>query len=305
MALLSIRLFGRLRVSLGSDAEIKCARTGHTLLAYLLLQRDYSPRDLLASLCWAEQPEDSARSCLNTALWRLRSALEPDPTPRGTYLLTGSDGEVGFNWQSPHWLDLAEFERAVSAALAWPAGRLTQSQLADLERALDLYTGDLLEGFYDDWALRERERQRGLYLDGLQHLMRRHALDGAYHKSVLAGQRILSLDPLREDVHRDLMRLYAADGQRALAVRQFMTCRETLAAELGIEPMDETETCYREILAKGGTAVQPSRTRPRQPPKPDLDAALAELSAARRQLQAAQERLNAALTTMEKFAPCA
>lgn len=303
MTLLSIRLFGRPRVTLGSDAEIKFAHTGQTLLAYLLLHRDLSARDLLVSLCWAEQPEENARSCLNTALWRLRSALEPDPIPRGTYLLSSPAGEVGFNWESPHWLDLAEFEVAAGAALARRPAELTGAQVDNLERALDLYSGDLLEGFYDDWALRERERQRGLYLDGLHLLMRRHTLDAAYHKGIAAGQRILRLDPLREDVHRDLMRLYAANGQRALAARQFITCRDTLQAELGIPPMEETEACYRQVLAEGEVTGR-TQTPYLAQPAHDLGTALAELAAARRQLQLAQERLTEALTVMEQFVPC-
>ncbi len=301
MTLLSIRLFGRPRAWLGADAEIKFAHTGQTLLAYLLLHRDFSPRDLLASLCWAEQPEESARSCLNTALWRLRSSLEPGPTARGTYLLTSPAGEVGFNWESQHWLDLAEFEHVIASALARSPAQLAQAEIAALERALDLYSGDLLEGFYDDWALRERERQRGLYLDGLQHLMSRHTLDGAYQKGIAAGQRILRLDPLREDVHRDLMRLYAANGQRALAVRQYTVCRETLHVELGIPPMDETEACYREVLAARRAVAG---VAPALPTRPDLASALAELDAARRQLQTAQERLSEAVSAMEQFVPC-
>lgn len=304
MTRLSIRLFGRPRVSSGADAEIKFAHTGQTLLAFLLLHRDFIPRDLLASVCWAEQPEESARSCLNTALWRLRSTLEPEPGSRGTFLLTNSAGDVGFNWGSSHWLDLAEFESVVAPTLARRPVELVPAEVKHLASALDLYTGDLLEGLYDDWVLRERERQRGLYLDGLQHLMRRYTLDGDCQNGIATGQCILRLDPLREDVHRDLMRLYAANGQRALAVRQFVTCRDMLQVELGIPPMEETEACYRQVL---GDEARPRRALPAGPnqaARPDLTTALAELAAARHQLQAAQERLSDALVTIEQFAPC-
>lgn len=253
MGALRICLFGRVRVALdGGAQEIRMTPTAQTLLAFLLLQRTFSPRDVLASLCWGDQPEEQARNCLNTALWRLRRALEGDQASSAAYLLTMPTGEVGFNWDSDHWLDVMIFEHTAAPVLAAPAGDLTQGQAQGLESALSLYTADLLEGFYDDWALRERERMRSMYLDSLSRLMRYHHARGAYADGLAAGQQLLAHDPLREEIHREMMRLYLKAGDRALAVRQYNLCREILADELGIPPMTETEALYRHILETGG-----------------------------------------------------
>jgi DNA-binding SARP family transcriptional activator len=75
---------------------------------------------------------------------------------------------------------------------------------------------------------------------------------GAYEESLAYGQQILSYDPLREEIHRDMIRLYLESGQRALAVRQYERCRETLAAELGIAPMAETQALYAQIVPAAG-----------------------------------------------------
>lgn len=225
--------------------------TAQTLLAFLLLQRTFSPRDVLASLCWGDQPDEQARNCLNTALWRLRRSLDGAQMAPDTYLLTMPTGEVSFNWGSNHWLDVTTFEQAAVPLLNAPASTLTTDQVQGLESALALYTGDLLEGFYDDWALRERERVRGMYLDSLARLMRFHHARGAYAEGLAAGQKLLAHDPLREEIHREMMRLYLKTGERALAVRQYHLCREILADELSILPMAETEALYQQILSVG------------------------------------------------------
>ncbi|MFQ6102462.1 MAG: BTAD domain-containing putative transcriptional regulator, partial [Anaerolineae bacterium] len=193
MRVLRISLFGGVRIAHdGQISGMKVTRIVQTLLAYLLLQRHRShPREVLAGLFWGDHSQERARSCLSTALWRLRRVLEPEGTPRGTYLMTTPAGEIGFNRESDHWLDVAVFEEQVGRVLAKPIHAVEAAGVRELESALQLYRGELLEGFYDDWALRERERLRCLYLNSLAHLMRYYKHHGAYEQSLAYGQQIL------------------------------------------------------------------------------------------------------------------
>jgi DNA-binding SARP family transcriptional activator len=219
------------------------------LLAYLLLQRHRThPRELLAGVFWGDQSQKQARRCLNTALWRLRQVLEPEGIPRGTYLLTTSTDEISFNCESNHWLDVAVFETRCRSILAKPIQTMTADDADMLKRALQLYTGELLEAFYDDWALFEREQLRRLYLNSQAHLMHYCKYHGDFEESLACAQKILDQDPLREEIHREMMRLYLASGQRALAVQKYEACRQILAIELGISPMEETQMLYHQIL---------------------------------------------------------
>ena len=61
------------------------------------------------------------------------------------------------------------------------------------------------------------------------------------------AQRWLSLDPLHEPAHRQLMRLYARTGQRSAALKQYLTCTRLLDEELGVEPLAETTALYQDI----------------------------------------------------------
>ena len=86
-----------------------------------------------------------------------------------------------------------------------------------------------------------------MLLRTLAKLMVYHGTKGQYEEAITYGQRILSLDPLREEVHRELMRYHQSAGRRAEALQQFQACRGILREELDIEPMPETMALYRRI----------------------------------------------------------
>lgn len=249
--LLRISLFGCVKIEHDNWlTEAKAPPVAQALLAYLLLKpRLYHPREMLVDIFWSHQDEDKARRCLSTALWRLRRVLEPEGVPKGNYLLTTSPGEIGFNWQSLHWLDVKSFKKGVEQALKKTVTNVTPAEVQKLKAALDLYKGDLLEEFYDDWVLLEREYLRRLYLDGLTWLMRYYKYQGDTQQSLSYGQQILQYDPLCEDIHREIMKLYIDNGQWAKAVYQYQVCQNILDTELNISPMAETQALYRQITA--------------------------------------------------------
>lgn len=294
MATLHVRLFGSFQIMLGEEtAPLNVPPSARTLLAFLLLQSHRAlPRDTLAAVCWGERPNEQARACLNTALWRLRRALAPANAAATDFLLTNGAGEVGFNWDSDHWLDLTVFELQAAAFLAAPTDTLTPACIANMESAVGLYSADLLEGFYEDWALQERERLRLIYLSCLARLMQHHARQDAHQQGLNYGQLILRHDPLREEVHRQVMRLHWRAGERDRAVRQYQLCREVLAAELGIPPMPETEALFAQIVAGSATDAP---FAPAGPPAPaGLQDALRSIADARARLAAAHRDLNRA-----------
>lgn len=300
MNTLRIFLFGNVRlIHPGRSATATMPPTGQMLLAYLLLQPNHSyPRELLAERFWGDYSPKSARRCLNSALWRLRRVLEPEDIPRGTYLLAdNSTGEVSFNWNSDHWLDMAVFEAQADQVINKPVESMTAAEANLLEQTLQLYTAELLEGIYDDWALHTREHLRRLYLNSLAHLMGYYHHHGLYQKGLVCGHQILAEDPLRERIHRQMMRLYLANRQRPLAIRQYRRCCEILKRELGIPPMPETQRLYVQILP-ASSAPQTSSTLVGEPVTKEQ--ALAQLQAAKRDLGEAYEQLQTAIQLVEQ-----
>ena len=252
MSSLQITLFGCVRVTHNNWlTETKLTRDIQALLAYLLIERHrIHSREALAGIFWGEYTQEKSHGSLNTALWKLKKILEPKGISAGTYLISGHSHEVGFNRESQYWLDVEIFEEKANYLLSSDWHTVNESHAHELKKNLEFYQGELLEGFYEDWALHERERLRSLYLRNLIYLLHYYGFHGLYEQAIAYGQQILDMNSLREEIHREMMRFYVENGQRALALRQYQICQAALAKELGISPMEDTQALYTKIFTE-------------------------------------------------------
>lgn len=261
-------------------------------------------RDVLAGQFWGERTDAKARKALRTTLWRIRSVLKP----RGdeVSILRVSNEEIGFLDSDATWVDALEFQRRVHALAPGSGSLLDEEATSSLDRAVDLYRGDLLDGLYDDWCVVERERFRLSYLGALERLMGHHEARGEWRAALAFGRKVLQADPLREDVHRRVMVCHQAMGNRPSAIRQFRRCQAVLREELELEPMEETVRLCERIKAgepppderSGQPAPAPGATRRRgrtgKGPTSSRSASMIDrLSAATARLERTVDRLNA------------
>lgn len=203
------------------------------LFAYLVVHanRNHS-RSMLAGLLWPEKTEEKARASLSTEIWRLRRVLESFEE----HLLLARD-EVGFKIE-PGQVDVQLF------------GELIQKQEYDsLTRAVELYTGDFLEGCYSDWCLLMREQFRDSLTTALEKLLDYHKSRGNWAEAIVYAKSLIGYDPLREELHRTLIHLFVDGGQRASALAQYQFCADLLLRELGVQPMPETQALFRQLQA--------------------------------------------------------
>ncbi|MCB0122495.1 MAG: hypothetical protein KDE58_09645, partial [Caldilineaceae bacterium] len=153
------------------------------------------------------------------------------------------------NRQLPYQLDVELLYKAIELAQS------TQDLVA-LQRAVALYRGEFLAGFhlngtnlFEEWLLQQREQLHLFVLRALEILMERSLAEGNYPIGLDAGHQLLTMEPWAETAHRQLMLLFALNGQRGRALQQYKTCCRLLADELGVEPMAETTALYRQIQA--------------------------------------------------------
>jgi DNA-binding SARP family transcriptional activator len=148
--MLDIKLFGTGQVRYFDQLlEGFPTRQSHLLLCYLLLNRHHShSREQLAAVFWTERSTQTSRCYLRNLLWRLRHALQSIGAPVDEYLSIGHDN-VAFLTSSRLWLDIEVFERTLTRYECLSGQQLLPDQAAaQLEEAVDLYVGDLLEGLY-------------------------------------------------------------------------------------------------------------------------------------------------------------
>ncbi len=263
---LKLALLGPLQVARGeTDVTERTSGKAQALLCYLAVTGRSQSRSVLADLLWSEMPEEAARSNLRMALSNLRREVEP--------YLTVTRDSLGFNVESPYWLDVGEFARLVTPVSRLAESRLRDEEVASLTEAVRLYRGDFLEGFYvrdapvfEGWVLTERERLRQLALQALNSLATHHTHERSYGVASDYTARLLALEPWLEEAHQQMMRLLALRGQQGAALAQYEICRRVLAEELGVEPSEETVALYEQIRRGeiGERSAEPERLAPRR-----------------------------------------
>ena len=251
MSTLSIQLFGKFCVRRNEQVlEGFDARKVQELFCYLLLHRNHSlPRETLAGLLWPDTTTIQSKKNLRQALWQLQSALGSQTEPLNDRVLLVEPEWVQLNLEANFWLDVVIFEKAFDLVQKVPEQELDAQRVQVLQDAVQLYQGPLLEGWYQDWCLLEREHLQNMYLTMLDKLMGYCEVYRDYETSLLYGMRIMCYDRARERTHRRLMRLYYLLGDRAEALRQYERCAAALDEELGVNPSKSTLTLYRQIQA--------------------------------------------------------
>jgi DNA-binding SARP family transcriptional activator len=233
----SVEFLGRTRV-FSRGRELALSRQSISFLAYLVLYRELDhPREVMIEHFWSSHEPARARSCLGTALSRLRKGLHVEGQD---WLELSGRGEPRISLSAPIWYDVVAFETGIAPALAARPGALEPESLENLVTALAHYRGDLLLGWYDGWVLTERERLRLLCLRGYRRLMEHYAAIGDVENALAAGHSALRIEPLQELVQQRVIELYHASGQRAAAIRQYERLAELLKHELGIAPSKHT-----------------------------------------------------------------
>jgi DNA-binding SARP family transcriptional activator len=210
------------------------------LLAFLVLHRQaHQARQYLAFQIWPDSNEAQARTNLRQLVHSLKQTL-----PEAGIFIYIDAQTLQWQPEAPFWLDVAEFEEALDKAETAEQQGDRQATQAALERAVDLYHGDLMPSCYDDWILPERERLRQAFTEALERLEQLLESQGDPRAAIAYAQCLLRQDPLREETYRALMRLYAACGDRAGGLRVYRTCGTVLERELGIEPSASTRDAY-------------------------------------------------------------
>jgi DNA-binding SARP family transcriptional activator len=227
------------------------------VLAYVALAPPpgYRRRDAMAALFWPEQDQSHARGALRRVLHLLRDALgEQAITRRGNEDIAVASELVT--------TDAAAFDEACAAG-HW-------------EAALDLYRGDLLEGFYlpgvapqfEHWLDQERVALRKRARRAAEQLSESALAAGNLSSSAEYAARAVSLFPDDEPQLRRLLRVLAELGDGAGANRAYHAFARRLATEYDVAPAPETQALIAGIRSRSVPRARTSAKLLRQPAVP-------------------------------------
>lgn len=244
-----ISLFGKLKIQLADQQLIEIeARRAQELLCYLLLHPGHlHEREKLATLMWGDKSALRSKQYLRQTLWQVQSALHCVTSCQ--QLLLAEHDRIGINPCANFWLDVAIFDHAFASVEKITGNALDPQQVKLLQNSLQLYKSDLLEGWYEDWCIYERERRQAMYVVMLDKLLVYSETHHQYETGLAYGSRILYYDRAHERTHRRLMRLHYLTGNRSAALQQYEACVTALAEELGVGPGKSTVALYEQICA--------------------------------------------------------
>lgn len=209
------------------------------LFAFLVCKRTVSREEIIETL-WSGLETDKALKNLNSTLYYIRQAIDADKIGRG--IQTGRteirivEDEDGIS------CDLYAFERLLKEMRAAP-------ERADklLKQAEALYTGELLKGKAFEWAFPIRRRLEQQYIEQLEAACKRRAPNDRPLDSLHEYGIILKLDPLREDIHHEVIRLHIESGNKNEALRQYRLLEKLLQQELGMKPDPRMKEYVRQM----------------------------------------------------------
>jgi DNA-binding SARP family transcriptional activator len=243
-------LFGGFRlININGEALVPNSRKAKALLAWLAVNPDRQhPREKLASVLWPDSDEIQGRHSLRQALGELRKVLPDDAGPLHTtkdWILLDS-GQLD--------VDVLDFDKA-----------LANSDDASLDRAIELYTGEFVEGCnphsdsFDEWLSTYRNDYSVRASAAIEQRLANLLEQRDYERVAYFAVRLLGIDPLQEQAYRALLRAHAGLGNHAAALRWYRRCQNLLQRELGVTPDPATQALYTELLSGWATdtAVQP------------------------------------------------
>ena len=212
------------------------------LLSYLAVAqpRGFHRRDTLVGLFWPETDQRHARAALRQALHFLRQSLGRD------VVLNRGPEEIGVDF-SVLSCDVVLFERYLEAG--------------DVERAVELYGGPLLRGFFindapefEKWLGSERDRLAQLYADALRSLAEDAETNGDRAAAARWWKRLAQHDPYSSEVAWRAIAAMEATGDRAGAITHAHSHVDAVRTDLEVEPDD----AVLELVEK--LREQPSRS---------------------------------------------
>jgi DNA-binding SARP family transcriptional activator len=216
------------------------------VVAYVALHQGPTKRSNVAGSLWLDVTEERAMANLRSALWRLRRP--------GVEIIEATGDHLSI---SPFVaVDVRELD---VAAREWLDGDVAPD-LSQLDRLTT--SSDLLNDWYDDWVLVEREHFRQLRLQALERLSLELAAIGQYGRAVETALAAVASEPLRESAHRALISVHLAQGNRGEAIRQYCIYRRLMRDELDLEPTHQMDALIGPVPRVAAERVMQLMTRP-------------------------------------------
>jgi ABC-type transport system substrate-binding protein/DNA-binding SARP family transcriptional activator/streptogramin lyase len=247
---LRFQMLGAIRATLNGSAVNLGGPQQRAVLALLLLDGGSPvPVARIADALWGERPPPGSSATIQTYVFHLREALEPD-RPRGTPAQVLVSERGGYRLEMGRAaLDTREFEHLARSGVECMRNGAHEQALRELDAALDLWRGSVLADVVELEAVAPvAARLNELRLTAIEARM--DALLALGRHSLVVGEldELIAANPLRERLHAQQMLALYRCGRQADALAAYRHLRQVLDDEIGVEPAPPLTELHQAIL---------------------------------------------------------
>ena len=207
------------------------------LLFFFALDRPMCTRADICKAFWPDLSEDQAVNVFHVTKRRLHKAL-------GFDIVLHEGGHYQVNPQLNLQYDVLEF---VSSLVEARSKRGEEAE-SHWQHAIDMYRGNYLQGHDDTWIVARRSDFREGYVEALTELARIREEQERPDVALGLYLRALSEAYNREDLHREVIRLYGKLGRRSEAAEHYSRLENDFKERYNITPSPETQQTYQAVI---------------------------------------------------------
>ncbi|MFZ4812950.1 MAG: AfsR/SARP family transcriptional regulator [Phototrophicaceae bacterium] len=205
------------------------------LLFFFALDRPVVTRSEICQAFWPELDSDQAVNVFHVTKRRLHKALDLDVlVHEGGYYQISPDFEVHF--------DITDYVNQL--VIGRNEALDLKSRMRAWTAAIDMYRGPFLQGHFDGWVVNRRVDYRAGFIEALTSMAAVRLTEERREHALALYLRAVQEDNRRQDIHREVLRLFANMGRRSEVASHFYDLETSGVA---LEPA--TAELYHDIMS--------------------------------------------------------
>jgi two-component SAPR family response regulator len=191
-------------------------------------------------ILWPDSSNSELKLRFKNAMYRMRHAI-------GSDVVLFQDNIYLFNRAVDYDYDVQNFLSAIKTA---GEEKLDSKKIKVLARAVSIYKGHYLPALDAEWVVIDREKYLSMYTLAAEELAQLYFKQNEFEDALGTAQRALALSPYHEPLHRIVMQIYGARGDKASISYQYEKVQHLLMDEVGANPSEQTVQLYHQLIER-------------------------------------------------------
>ena len=237
-------------------ADAWTTRRARDILCYIAASKQRRvAKDVLIDAFWPDEGPAVIEKNFHPTISHIRKALNSRQSLKQNFIVF-REGAYQLNPELSYSIDIEEFERFIADAETAKRAKDNEAFRRSLEAAYSAYRGEFMSGVYEAWAEERRTFYSEQFNRVVSGLAKLEFAEKRWANALKYAQEVLSADPFREDMHRLIMKVLAAQSKKVAVKKQFEGLKTLLSGELGVEPAPETRRLYKELMHETSSPVE-------------------------------------------------